>query len=143
MPEGTHGFGDTVGDTVSFNESVTVTATGRRSRPPMLAIGTSVWAEWLDRSAHARSAAHGVHRRRGGLEADRTAIKATSIETSSGSSIRTIDATEEIALGHAGSFDGVLRSRGVGQSSVPKDTFRTVRSSKAPHLVVIQKALHG
>ena len=106
MPEGTHGIGDTVGVAVTFNETVTVTAAGAATPPLMLAIGSeSVWAEWKIGQGAGAVQRFKYTVAEADLDTDGIAIEANSLETPSGSSIRTTDASEEVALGHASKQD--------------------------------------
>ena len=102
MPEGTLGIGNTVGVAVTCNESVTVSATGAAKPCLMLAIGLeSVWAEW--KTGQGPGAVQRFEYTVAGddLDTDGIAIQANSLEMPSGSSIRTTDASEEVAFGHA------------------------------------------
>ena len=114
MPEGTHGIGDTVGVAVTFNESVTVTATEAAKPRLMLAIGSeSVWAEWKIGQGAGAVQRFEYAVAEGDLDTDGIAIEANSLETPSGSSIRTTDASEEVALGHASKQDAARPVDGV------------------------------
>ena len=86
---------------VTFNESVTVTATSTAKPRIALEMGSeTVWAVWKTGQG-----AGAVHRfeytvAEGDLDTDGVAVKRNSLETPTGSSIVTTDDSEEVSLGH-------------------------------------------
>ena len=96
-----YAIGDVIGVDVTFNESVTVTATSTAKPRIALEIGSeTVWAVWKTGQG-----AGAVHRfeytvAEGDLDTDGVAVKRNSLETPTGSSIVTTDDSEEVSLGH-------------------------------------------
>ena len=96
-----YAIGDVIDVDVTFNESVTVTATSTAKPRIALEMGSeTVWAVWKTGQG-----AGAVHRfeytvAEGDLDTDGVAVKANSLETPTGSAIRTTDDSEEVSLGH-------------------------------------------
>ena len=125
----TYAVGDTIGVDVTFNESVTVTATS--TAKPRIALEIGPETEWAVWKTGQRSGA--VHRfeytvAEDDLDTDGAAVKANSLETPTGSSIVTTDDSEDVSLGHgsrqdpARTVDGVLPTATAASAAGPTVT---------------------